>query len=123
MLSHCISTLPTPPRGAVDGSCFAVYTFPAVSGGNARAIFRTYSHDHYSKAEYYAGALPDGLGIRYDFKREVKQSLAVAQKVVGLRGGIIFFPHISHFKQHGPFKLLWRGAAAASHAAVHLHLT
>lgn len=36
MLSHCISTLPPPPnptpRGAVDGSCFAVYTFPAVSG-------------------------------------------------------------------------------------------
>lgn len=30
MLSHCISTLP--PRGAVDGSCFAVYTSPAVSG-------------------------------------------------------------------------------------------
>lgn len=52
-----------------------------------------YCHDHYSKAEYYAGALPDGLGIRYDFKGEVKQSLAGAQKVVRLRGGIFFPPH------------------------------
>lgn len=31
MLSHCIST--SPPWGAVDGSCFAVYTSLAVSGG------------------------------------------------------------------------------------------
>lgn len=52
-----------------------------------------YSYDQ--KAEYYAGALPDGLGIRYDFKREVKQSLAEAQKVVRLRGGIIFFPTLA----------------------------
>lgn len=33
------------------------------------------SHDHYSKAEYYAGALPDGLGIRYGFKKGSKTEL------------------------------------------------
>lgn len=73
MLSHCISTLP--PSGCRRWFLFCCVHISCRLRGNARAIFRTYCHDHYSKAEYYAGALPDGLGIRYDFKGGSKTEL------------------------------------------------
>lgn len=103
MLSHCISTLP--PSGCRRWFLFCCVHISCRLRGNARAIFRTYCHDHYSKAEYYAGALPDGLGIRYDFKGGSKTELGR-----GSEGGEVENnspPHIIHFKQDRLFKLLW----------------